>query len=374
MNQSLRILHTESSTGLGGQEFRVISEAAGMVQRGHVVILAVPSRSALYDLAVQERIHIEPISLKKSRYVQLVFEFLAIIRQHSIQIINTHGSLDSWTASIAGRLSAQKPIVIRTRHKSTSISNNFRHRVLYRTLPHAIISTGEVIRENLIREMDVDGSRVTSIPTGINVESFDPGQRYPCVRHSYGLSSNQFLVGSIAFLRDYKGLEFLIEAAKLVIQQLPDVRFLIVGSGPQESDLLQRIHQLGLKQYVMLAGYKENIPEILNAIDLFVLPSVGGEGLPQALTQAMAAQRPVIATPVGSVTEVVQHGVNGLLVSPRDPKSLAESIVLLVRDPSLRERLARSGREAVMKSYDFEGMLDKTEDLYARLLGSDFSS
>lgn len=365
----LRILHTESSTVMGGQELRILSEATGMVRRGHTVILGVPPQSRLKQYAEREGLPISPVALKKSRLAPLIFEFLGMIRRHNIDILNTHGSLDSWTASIAGRLSGLKPVVIRTRHKSTPIAPGLRHRILYQKLPHAIITTGETVRDGLIRRLGIDPSRVVSIPTGVDLEVYRPAQRDASIRTQFGFSSQHILVGAIAFLRDYKGLGYLVEAARLVIKAHPDSRFLIVGDGPEKMRLLQQIEDLGLSQHILLAGFREDIPQILAAMDVCVVCSVEGEGLPQSLTQAMAMERPVVATTVGSIPEVVQHRITGLLVPPRDAAGLAEHIGLLIKDPALRRRLAQQGRALIAGSYSLDNMLSRTEAFYEELLG-----
>jgi glycosyltransferase involved in cell wall biosynthesis len=364
----LNILHTESSTVMGGQELRIVSEAAGMVRRGHSVMLAVPPQSWLKEHAERKGVRITQVALEKGRVVPLIFEFLVLIRNHKIDIVNTHGSLDSWTASIAGRLSGLKPIVVRTRHKSTPISKTLRHRILYRRLPHGIITAGETVRNGLIRGQGIDPSRVASIPTGVDLEVYRPIQPDPSIRTQFGFSPQHIVVGAIAFLRDYKGLEYLVEAARLVTKAYPDSRFLIVGDGPEKMKLLRQIGDLHLAQKVVLAGFREDIPQILSAMDVCVVCSVAGEGLPQSLTQAMAMERPVVAAAVGSIAEVVRHRITGLLVPPRDPTGLAEHIDLLIKDPALRRQLAQEGRALVARAYSLDGMLSRTEAFYEQLL------
>ena len=140
--KKFRILHTESSHGLGGQEYRVLSEAKAMGLRGHQVVIAAPAKSQLTRLAKQEGIHCEAIPVGISGWGRLVPLFLKLLVKHQIQIVHTHGSQDSWTASLAGRLSSYRPVIVRTRHKSTPVSVSFRHDVLYRYLPHVVTTTG----------------------------------------------------------------------------------------------------------------------------------------------------------------------------------------------------------------------------------------
>ena len=203
----------------------------------------------------------------------------------------------------------------------------------------------------------------------MDLDVYRPVQATPWVRTQFGFAPQHVLIGTVAFLRDYKGLDYLIEAAKLVTETHPECRFLLVGDGPERMNLLRRIHELGLSSRVVLAGFREDIPQLVAAMDIFVVSSVEGEGLPQSLTQAMAMERPVVATAVGSIAEVVKHEVTGLLVTPSNPAALAEQIEVLIRDQALCEKLARAGRELIVQSYSLEHMLDRTEGLYASLLG-----
>ena len=339
-----------------------------MSARGHGVTLAVPPESKIQELAGCRGLPVELISLRTHRWIPLIVDFLRLIRKHSIQIINTHGSLDSWTSSIAGRLSGLKPIIIRTRHKSSPISCGLRHRILYRELPHAIITTGTAVREHIIRQQAIDPGRVVSIPTGVDLEVYRPLQPDPRTREHLGLSPRHVVIGTVAFMRDYKGLSYLVDAASLVCRQCPDARFVIVGDGPERARLAEQISTLGLSERIVMTGFREDIPQLLGMMDIFVLSSVGGEGLPQGLTQAMAMERPVVATDVGSVAEVVKHRATGLLVAPRDMASLAESLLLLIREQDVRARMARAARNLIAGSYSLQTMLDLTEDLYSRLL------
>ena len=169
-----RILHTEPSLELGGQEFRILVESAGMNKRGHVVVLVAQPGAKIAEKARALEIRVELLEMSRSRYLSLVYDFTRIIEKHNIQIVNTHGSIDSWTASIAGRLSRHNPLILRTRHKSTPISKTIRHRFLYGTLPHAVVTTGEIVRQDMITRNGLDGSRIVSIPTGVDLEVYRP--------------------------------------------------------------------------------------------------------------------------------------------------------------------------------------------------------
>ena len=364
----LRILQTEASTGFGGEEMRVLADTEGMLRRGHTVMLAAPSKSVLRTEAERKGLPVVSLNMVRHRMPALILEFLRIIRKHDIQIVNTHGSLDSWTASIAARLSSVKPIVIRSRHKSIRVSDTFLHRLLYRVLPHGIIATGEVVRQHLINQLRIPPERIWTIPTGVDMRLFEPGPRDGRVRRELGLSARHLLVGTVAFLRRYKGLDYLIEAVHALASRFPDLRTLIAGDGPEKEALVAKVKSLDLEDRVIFAGHRDDVPDIMASLDIFVLTSVDTETLPQTIRQAMAMQRAVIATSVGSVADVVRDRETGFLIHPRNVPQLVDAIAELAEDHELRDRLGTAGRSLVADRYSLEHMLDETEALCCGLL------
>jgi glycosyltransferase involved in cell wall biosynthesis len=364
--KKFRILHTESSHGLGGQEYRVLSEAKAMSLRGHQVIIAAPGKSQLIRLAKQEGIHCESIPVGISGWGRLVPLFLKLLVRHKIQIVHTHGSQDSWTASLAGRLSSSRPVIVRTRHKSTPVSISFRHDVLYRFLPHVVTTTGEAVRQQLIDQNRLNPDEVVSIPTGVDMKRFHSGSPDVALKEALGIQVGQPVLGTVSFLRPEKGLNVLIDAVSLLQKEFARVCCLIVGTGQEHQKLLEQIRQLKLDGAVIFTGFQENIPELLNAMDVFVLPSFE-EGMPQSLLQALAMERAVVASAVGGVPEIVQDGQTGFLVSPRDPVALAEKVGVLFRHPDQGKVLGQAGREVIKQDYSMEAMVTKTEQLYSSL-------
>ncbi len=366
----MRILHTESSTELGGQELRVLEEAIGMQARGHTVILAVDSESQLAFRARTHGIPLEPIPMKKRQAWPAILNLLRAIEKYGIHVINTHGSFDSWAGAIAGRLSRRKPLIVRTRHKSTPIRKNLRNWILYRKLPHALVTTGNRIRQDLIHQFQLEENRISSIPTGVDFKRFRPLDADERLKHELGIESGHQIVGTIAFLRNNKGLEDFVEAARQILRRMPEVRFLIVGSGKLADTLTVKIQKFGLTKKMILTGFREDIPQVLALMDVFVLPSTKAESIPQALIQALAMQRAVVTTSVGGIPEVIQDGKNGFLVSPGDCQGLTEKITLLLEDVTLQQTFGLAGRKIVLERFGHDTMLDQTEEFYTGCLNS----
>lgn len=351
---------------MGGQEFRVLSEAREMSRRGHQVVIAAPGNSQLVRLALHEGIPCESIPVGFSGWGCLLPTFLKLIEKHQIQIIHTHGSQDSWMAALAGRFSSYQPVIVRTRHKSTPVSASFRHALLYRWLPHAVTTTGEAVRQQLIDHNGLDPAAVFSIPTGVDMQRFQSGFPNGAFKQGLGIQSGQPVVGTVSFLRSEKGMDVLIDAMCLLKKKFPLVCCLMVGAGPERQKLFDQIRERNLEETVVLTGFREDIPELLKVMDVFVLPSLE-EGMPQSLLQAMAMERPVVASSVGGVPEVIRNGETGLLVQPRDPVALAHQIAWLLREPGQGKAMGQAGRQLIVCHYSVESMVTKTEALYSSL-------
>lgn len=186
------------------------------------------------------------------------------------------------------------------------------------------------------------------------------------VREELGIPEDALVVGTVANFRPSKGHTILLEAAVKVREAIPGVRFVLVGHGPLESDIRRRAQELGLDGTVVFAGARDDVPRVAGAFDLFALSSVY-EGLAIALIEAMALGRPAVVTRAGGLTEVLEHGRQGLVVPPSNPQALAGAIITLLRDADLRRRFGEAGQLRARK-FDIRKAVRRLEEVYARLL------
>ena len=356
----LHIVHTEASLGWGGQEIRILTEAQGMLERGHQVTLLCPMSANIFDAAQQRKVNVVdlPIGRKKPRGVLALRAWLS---GQSVDIVNTHSSTDSWLAAIAAATLKSPPPLIRTRHISASVSTNASTRWLYTKATRHIVTTGEALRRQLIDANGFDPTHITSVPTGIDLVRFVPGSKQHA-RAQLGLPVDKSVIGIVATLRDWKGHHYLIEAFARMAAS--NTILLIVGGGPQLPKLKEQIENLAITEKILLPGNVENVTTWLQAMDVFVLPSYANEGVPQALLQAMACALPVITTPVGSILEAVTSEQTGLIVEPRQAEPLRVAIERLLRDEALRARLGEAARNKAVQSFGTAAMLDKMECVF----------
>ena len=350
--------------GWGGQEIRIVQESLGMIKRGHHIVIAAPPESAIFRKAGEAGIKTIAAEFDKKNPISMLRMRTIIAAEHP-DILNTHSSSDSWVASIAARLSGVKPKIIRTRHLSTPISRTILSRFIYETMPDAVMTTGEEIRGIMMRVNGYDGSRIFSVPTGIDLVRFDPSIVKPSI------SRKGFAIGMVGVLRSWKGHNLFLASVPDILEKVAEAHFYIAGEGPQRENIVSLIREMKLERHVTLLGHRDDIPQVLASMDIVVHPSYGHEGVPQTVLQAFAMQKPVVATNVGAIPEVVIDGQTGLLIKPQRPDLIAQGVIRLFNDADLRNRLAYEARRLVLAGFSSGHMLDKIEAIYHRILGNE---
>lgn len=365
--QTFTILHTESSLGWGGQERRILAEAAAMQRRGHRVLLACDPRGQLYLRAREQGCSPYPLACGGWRNLRAWWRLRRLLREQQVDILNTHSSLDSWIGALAWRSLGKRPHLVRTRHLSTRVQANFPTRWLYR-VPEAIITTGEATRELLHRHLGVPEDRIFSIPTGIPLDKFAPREPEAELRARLQIPPEAFVCGSVAVLRSWKGHLYLLEALRELVRTGKPAFLLVVGDGPYRVVIEGKVRELDLEPWVRFAGYQDEVALWIALMDAVVLASYANEGVPQALLQAMAMGKAVVGTALGGIPEVVIEGETGLLAPPRDAAALAQALRLLSEDAAYRAELGRRGRELVVEKFSLEQMAAAVEEVYEAVI------
>jgi glycosyltransferase involved in cell wall biosynthesis len=357
----LRILHTESSLGWGGQEIRILTEARGVARRGHEVVIAAPREARICAEAPAYGVEVVELPLARKGVMGLnaLRRFLAV---RAFDIANTHSSTDSWLMAVGGALGSAAPPIVRTRHISSPVPHNAATRWLYGKAVH-IVTTGEKLRRQVIDETGVDPARVVSIPTGIDLAHFAPGDR-DAARASLGLPAAAKIVGIVATLRSWKGHRFLLDAFARMAR--PDTLLAVVGDGPVREATERQAAALGIADRVRFAGNQKDVAPWLRSFDVFCLPSYANEGVPQALAQAMACALPVVTTPVGSIEELVTDGRTGLIVAPSDALAIASALSALLDDPVRARALGAAALAHAQAHLGEAAMIDAMIGVFSR--------
>jgi glycosyltransferase involved in cell wall biosynthesis len=300
-----------------------------------------------------------------------------LMRSQAFSVVHTHSS----KAGILGRVAAKLagvPVIVHTVH-GWGFHDRMRapQRWLFVQLERwtaamsdALIVVSSVLKETGLREGIGSPDQYVTIYSGIELAEFDrPGLDGAVKRAELGIPAGVPVVGTVGRLSSQKNPEDLLIAARRVIQRMPDVRFLIVGDGPLRGRVEELTRAMGISGNVLLTGIRHDVPELMASLDVFVLSSLW-EGLPRVIPQAMAAGKPVVCTNVGGNAEAVRHGVNGLLVHPKDPDALADAILQLLGNPGLARQMGVEGRRRVA-IFSADKMLEDIEVLYERLLAEE---
>ena len=358
----LRIVHTESSKGWGGQEIRVFEEMKAMRQRGHEVGLAAQADSKIYETARKADFDVFCISEKALHFPAGIAGLCLWLLKRRVQVVNTHSSKDGWIGGVAARL-AGVPCLIRSRHIDVDYPRHFWSRMAFHVMPHHVTTTSSLIRSKLMAQMGLAAERIDTVPTGIDPQLFKPDRR-DALRRELHLDPDAPLIGMISVIRSWKGHDYFIQAASKASAAVPGLRFVIAGGGPGSRYMPDWIAAAGMENRIHYLGYREDVASLLNSLDGLVLPSTAHEGIPQIILQAHLCACPVIGTTVGGIPEVVEEGRTGRLVPPRDADALAAAMIELVKDPAGSRLMAEEGRSGALKKHTLEVMCEQLEQIY----------
>ncbi|MBM3255312.1 MAG: glycosyltransferase family 4 protein [Candidatus Omnitrophica bacterium] len=374
----VNLLYMITKLELGGAQTQLLSLIRQLDQQRFRVFLLTATDGPL----VSEAQAIPGLIFKKSRHLGrpinpfkdllALIEIRRFIKKNDIGIVHTHSSkagiIGRWAARLAGA-----GVIIHTIHgwsfndyQPTPIRLFFiwLERFTARFTDKLIVVSGYDKQKGLDNLIGID-SKYTLIRYGIDYSEF--GLQEKSIREELGIGPKDLLVGMIACFKPQKSPQDFIKLAFLVRQQMPLVKFILVGDGALRPDIERLIKRLGLKEQVILSGWRRDIPQILAALDIFVLTSLW-EGLPIAALEAMASARPVVVTHTGGISEVITEGETGFLASPRDQRKLTQNLVALLKDKGLRVRIGTKAKEAMGKRFDLTAISRAHEELYLELV------
>jgi glycosyltransferase involved in cell wall biosynthesis len=302
--------------------------------------------------------------------LRFLFRTVSLIRDERVRIVLTHG----FSTGVVGRLAAWiggAPVRILAEHSTGERDMSpVRHRVNRVLNPFATawiaVARGQV--EYLIRTKRIPPERIRVIPNGIDPAAYRPAGARERVRAELGIPAEAPVAGILAVLRPEKDHESFLMAARLVLDELPEARFLLVGDGPLAADLEREVAVLDMAARVKLTGRRTDVPEILTAFDVSVLCSTDVETFPLAFLESMATGLPLIGTRVGGLPEMIDEERNGILVPTRDPTALADAMLRLLRDRDLAARLGSESRRRLEEEFTLPRMVRAYENLFRELL------
>jgi glycosyltransferase involved in cell wall biosynthesis len=287
------------------------------------------------------------------------------VRDRQIHVLHAHNVGPLVYAGVATRLipMRRRPQIVYSDHNQLFSMDAARARRLrwYLKLADQVIAVSEDLQRTLTEQLHASPERVRVLYNGVDSQRFAQTDRNK-VRRELGIGEGEFVVGSAVRLFDYKGMDYLLDAVPAVLAKAPATRFVIAGDGPARAGLVEKARGMGLGDRVMFIGHRSDIPDVVSSFDLYVLPSLT-EGMPLALLEALAVGSPIVCTRVGGCPEVVEDGVNGYVVAPRDSAALGDRILRVSADPTFRAAV----RERNMRKFSERFTLRSMVEGHARL-------
>ncbi len=362
------VLHLNTESGWRGGEAQTLYLADGLRRRGHLSIVVAPPDAPLTRRATAAGIAVEPVPMRGEWDLRASRRIAEVVRDRRVDLLHYHTAHAVGLGTLASLRSGRRPAVA-ARRVSFGLRGFGLSRLKYTWRVDRIIAVSEAIRRGLIAQ-GIAASRVVTIHSGLDPHRFAQGNR---TRFRTTLSTSvpdwpedAWLVGSAGHLAAHKGMDLFLRACAQAAIDLPEARFVVVGGGKESSDLRALADRLGIAQRVHFAGFRDDMPDVLAGLDLFVLASTSGEGSPAVLKEALAAGLPVLASALDGVEEIIEDSLHGLLSPPGDAPALARGIVRMSRDGALRSRMVGAGRLRAVE-FTIDRMVEHTAEVYATL-------
>lgn len=358
MNQAPLIVHTDWSKAWGGQEIRTLTELREMKKKGFRVGLVVRENAELARRATREDIPVYYIDFSSKFNLLAWRDLFDLIRRLRPAVINTHSSEDSWMAGCVGKL-CRVPLLIKTRHVLAPISSSFSYNAFF----DVIFACSESIGKQLVQQ-GVRAEKIIVQSTGIDEQRFcySLDQRLE-IRKKYGVGEDEILVGNVAFLRHYKGHDFIVKTAATLPEKY---RFMIVGGGNARDILEEDIARAGVKDRFILTGHREDPERFFSAIDIIFFSSYETEGISQSFIQGLLYGMPLLTCKTPSILEPLEHVHTYQTIDYGDVEAARSSILALSEQLTRNEKKVASQRCNISKKYGLATMVETIMQTYAK--------
>lgn len=364
----MKILQSCGSASWGGLEILALKTTIQLKQRGHNVHLLCLQDSKLEKEALKN--NIDAITLPGKSALKSVTGVKKSIDAENYDIIHTHLSHDLWMLVPALKLSGSHAKLFLTRHMGSGISKkDIFHKYLYSRVNH-IFAISNYVKQNVLKTCPVSVDRVSVFHPAIKVKDYAPENfNRKTMREALGIDNECIVIGIASRISPGKGYEEFLQAAKILKTEFPKKICFIAAGGKSKNeedyfnDIILLTHELGLDNTIKYIGFRENIPEVLSIIDIFVFPS-HEESFGVLLIEAMAAGLPAVASNNAGIPDIEINGETGILIPPKDAVKLADAIRRLIIDKELRSRLGSAARKRAEGIFNIDDALDKLEKFY----------
>ena len=377
--RKIKILHLHTLPVISGSGINVFLTMVGLDKEKYEVAFGCAPGGDLVNQVVKYGIRFRPIKhfvqeINLYHDLMALGELMLLMKSERYDIVHTHNSKAGFLGRLAARL-VGVPIVVHTIHGFAF--HEFEkppRRILFillekfaANLADKLITISEPLKEWGLRLKIGKKEQYTTIYSGIEIEKFKIEIDVEKKKREFGINFDDLVVGVVAKLWEGKGHRDILIAAKEVVKEIPNVKFMFVGEGYLRRELEKLTQELELDNHVIFTGFRRDIPEITAIFDIAVLASYY-EGMGRVLLEAMVLAKPVVATKVGGIVDVVEDGKTGFLVPPKNPKALAEAMIRLLSDERLRKIMGKEARKRIDTRFSAQAMVSKIEEVYQELI------
>lgn len=368
---NFKILQLLDAMDIKGESILILQLARKLMINGHDVIVVSNGGSLLSELDKSQIRHIEleKYDNTQNNFFKHIFEVTKIIDREKPDIIHAHNDYFAFISAIAARVSnvRPKPNVIWSIHTIRSGMEHYVCDKYISTYFEALTAVSENIKEEIVKH-GIKKEQIIVLPNAIEIEEklLSKEFRQEFLK-KYNLDNGVKIIGTVSRLDPLKGIQYLIKGFKRVKEELGDVFLVVCGSGDYKKELELIVHEMGLSENIIFTGFIRDRLNVINLFDIFVLPS-SKEGLPISVLEALSIGVPVIATKVGGVPELIKNDDTGILISPYSEDEVSSALFKILKNPELREKIARNGKKFVQEKFNFTNIYKKIEKLYTELV------
>jgi glycosyltransferase involved in cell wall biosynthesis len=377
----IKVLHIHTLPIISGSGLNTYLSMKGMNKAAYKADLACAPGGKLIDLVEGQGMKVIPFKnlvqpLHPLKDVLVLIDLTLFLKKEPYHIVHTHNSKAGFVGRLAATL-ARVPVIVHTVHGFAFHDHEpGGRRILFRNVERLashwcdrMIFISQPLIEWALQERIVDRQKVLKIYSGIELGHFHPvtEEEKKTIREKWGIREGSPVIGIVSKLWDGKGHEILIQAFKELRHEIKDAVLVIVGEGYLHGKLVNLVNRLGLSESVLFTGFQMDVSEIIATFDVAVLPSLF-EGMGRVLLEAMAMEKPVVASRVGGIPDLVDHNVNGILVAPGSISELKSGLLKILRNPTLAREMGKRGRKMINAEFSADTMTQSIERLYHELL------
>jgi len=364
----IKLVHIVYSLEIGGMENGVVNLLNHIDKKIFKPIIITLANKGSFALRINtDSIQLIELDKKEGNDLKLPFHLYRILKKFKPHIVHTHNWGSLCEGTIGAKL-AKVPIIVHGEHGTIqkSRSNILIERFFLRIVDQ-VLSVSEMHRNKMNKIIGFPQKKIKVMLNGVDTERFSPIKKNLLIRAALGIRKDEIVIGTVGRLVKVKNQAMLILSFSRLSKNCSNIKLLLIGDGPLKENLLILAASLGIASNVLFLGKKENIPDILQAMDIFALPSIS-EGLSNTILEAMSCELPIVATDVGGNSEIVKNGITGYLVPSNDIEAMTKALSDLISKPDQRKQMGIASRKITMSCFSLKEMVENYEKLYLSLI------